>query len=148
MAKTESADPTGTSIALSQLRQMIIGAECELSSGRPHASGTLAVAGAVRAVDLICDASLGHHSIAANHRDAIVLLATIPGIDDLVEDFSLCHTHKTGFNYAASNLDHQDAKDVLDAARRLFAKAIMGIKEAGWFPEDLDEDDFDLFKLE
>ena len=144
MAKVIVVDPKAISGALSQLLQMIVGAEWELKAGRPHASGTLSVAGAVRAVDLICDASLGYHSIAPNHRYAIELLATIPGTASLVEDFSLCHTHKTGFNYSASDLDLPEAQDVLEAAKRLFVKAVAGVKENGWFPQSLHESDFDL----
>lgn len=123
---------------------MIAGAQCELNAGRPHASGTLSVAGAVRAVDLICDAYLGHHSVAANHRDAIELLDEIAGMSSLVEDFSLCHTHKTGFNYSASDLDLPEAQEVLDALGRLSSRAVSSAKEKGWFPLGMREEDFNL----
>ena len=128
--------------ALLQLKQMIDGAQSELDLLRSHASGTLSVSGAVRAVDLICDARLGEHSIAANHREAIELLARAAGAQPLLEDFSLCQSHKTEFNYHASALTLEHAGEVLAAARRLAAEAVQGIITKGWFPSDFDPADF------
>lgn len=104
MTRTRPANEDALPSALRQLKQMIDGSQSEIDLGRSHSSGTLSVSGAIRAVDLICDAELGEHSTAANHRDAIELLATIPGKEHLVEDFSTCHSRKTEFNYHASNL--------------------------------------------
>lgn len=128
--------------ALLQLKQMIDGAQSELDLLRPHTSGTLSVSGAVRAVDLICDARLGEHSTASNHREAIDLLAKITGAQALVEDFSLCQSHKTEFNYHASALTLEHAGEALEAARRLAAEAVQGIIAKGWFPGDFDQADF------
>lgn len=121
---------------------MIDGAQSELALGRSHSSGTLSVSGAVRAVDLICDVRLGEHSTAANHRDAIDLLSKIAGSDRLVEEFSLCHSHKTEFNYHASALTLEHAGEVLAAARHLAAEAVLGVIEKGWFPSGFDQADF------
>lgn len=128
--------------ALLQLKQMIDGAQSELDLLRSHASGTLSVSGAVRAVDLICDARLGEHSIAANHREAIDLLAKATAAQSLLEDFSLCQSHKTEFNYHAPALTLEHAGEVLVAARRLAAEAVQGIITNGWFPSDFDPTDF------
>lgn len=121
---------------------MIDGAQSELGLHRSHSSGTLSVSGAIRAVDLICDARLGVHSIAANHREAIDLLAKSTGAQSLVEDFSLCQSHKTEFNYHASALTLEHAGDVLDAARRLGAEAVREIIIKNWFPSDFNQADF------
>ncbi len=121
---------------------MIDGAQSELDLLRSHTSGTLSVSGAIRAVDLICDARLGEHSVAANHREAIDLLAKSNVAQSLVEDFSLCQSHKTEFNYHASALTLEHAGEVLDATRRLAAEAVQGIITNGWFPSDFNEADF------
>ena len=140
--KTRGAFTGDVPDALLQLKQMIDGASRELSSDRPHAAGTLAVAGAIRAVDLICDATLGEHSVAPNHTAAIDLLSTVPDSEDLVEDFSLCQTHKNDFNYHVSTLSVNDARLVMDASRRLAKDAVRRVKEKGWFPTGLNENDF------
>ena len=77
MARTRSASPQAVPEAVEQLQEMLDGARCELEAGRRRAAGTLAIAGAVRAVDLICDTALGHHSTAASHQVALDLLATV-----------------------------------------------------------------------
>ena len=142
MARTQAASKDLIPSALKQLKQMIDGAQSELDAGRPHSSGTLSVSGAVRAVDLICDANLGEHSTVTSHKDAIDLLAKVPGADDLVEDFSLCQSSKTEFNYRASALTLEHAGEVLEAARRLAANAVQGVTEKEWFPSDFDQADF------
>lgn len=142
MGRTQPASSGSIPSALLQLKQMIDGAQSELDLLRSHTSGTLSVACAVRAVDLICDAKLGEHSTAANHREAIDLLAKVAGAQTLVEDFSLCQSHKTEFNYHASALTLEHAGEVLDAARRLAAEAVQGVIAKGWFPSDFDQADF------
>lgn len=123
---------------------MIDGSQSEIDLDRSHSSGTLSVSGAVRAVDLICDAETGEHSTSANHRDAIELLAQIPGKEHLVEDFSLCQSRKTEFNYRASGLTIEDAKEVLEAARHLASEAIRLITQKGWFPSGESPTDYDF----
>ena len=123
---------------------MIDGAQSEIDFGRSHSSGTLAVSGAVRAVDLICDVELGEHSTAANHRDAIDLLARIISAESLVEDFSLCQSHKSEFNYHASDLAIEHAGEVLDAARRLATVAVQRVVVKGWLPSTLNPRDYDF----
>ena len=142
MARTQAASKDLIPSALKQLKQMIDGAQSELDAGRPHSSGTLSVSGAVRAVDLICDANLGEHSTGSSHKDAIDLLAKVPDADDLVEDFSLCQSNKTEFNYHAAALTLEYAGEVLEAARRLAANAVQRVTEREWFPSDFDQADF------
>lgn len=142
MSRTQSASVESVPSALLQLKQMIEGAQSELSLLRSHTSGTLSVSGAIRAVDLICDARLGVHSTAANHREAIDLLAKSTGPQSLVEDFSLCQSHKTEFNYHASALTLEHAGEVLEAARRLAVEAVREITIKGWFPRDFNRADY------
>ncbi len=124
MGRTQPASRESIPSALLQLKQMIDGAQSELNLLRSHTSGTLSISGAIRAVDLICDINLGKHSSAANHREANDLLAEIAGAQSLVEDFSLCQSHKTEFNYHASALTLEHAGEVLEAARRLATEAV------------------------
>ena len=142
MARRQRASASLVPVALIQLKQMIDGAQSELDRGRSHTSGTLSVSAAIRAVDLICDTRLGEHSTGANHRGAIDLLATLEGLENLVEDFSLCQSHKTEFNYHASALNLQHASEVLAAARRLAAEAVKGVVANQWFPIGLNPTDF------
>ena len=120
--------------ALLQLKQMIEGAQSEIDLGRAHSCGTLAIAGSVRASDLICDASLGYHSIAASHQAAGDLLSQIGGNENFVEDFSFCNARKTEFNYHTSDLTIEDAREVLECAKHLAMEALRLITIKGWFP--------------
>lgn len=70
------------------------------------------------------------------------MLAKAIESESLIEDFSLCQSHKTEFNYHASSLTLDHARDVLDAARRLAAQAVQGMIAKDWFPSDFDLDDF------
>lgn len=144
MTRTRPANEDALASALRQLKQMIDGSQSEIDFGRSHSSGTLSVSGAVRAVDLICDAELGKHSTAANHRDAIELLATIPGKEHLVGDFSLCQSRKTEFDYHASELTIEDAREVLEAARHLASEAIRLLTLKGWIPSGESPTDYDF----
>lgn len=123
---------------------MIDGSQSEIDLNRSHSSGTLSVSGAVRAVDLICDAESGEHSVSPNHRDAIERLAKISGKEHFVEDFSLCQSRKTEFNYHASELTIEDAKEVLEGARHLASEAIRLITIKGWFPSSESSTDYDF----
>lgn len=67
MARTRAANPATVADAIAQLQEMNDGARSELAAGRRRSAGTLAIAGAVRAVDLICDAALGEHSVEPSH---------------------------------------------------------------------------------
>ncbi|MDP1720256.1 MAG: hypothetical protein Q8L08_04565 [Candidatus Nanopelagicaceae bacterium] len=144
MTRTRPANEDALPSSLRQLKQMIDGSQSEIDLGRSHSSGTLSVSGAVRAVDLICDAELGEHSTAANHRDATELLATIPGEEHLVGDFSLCQSRKTEFNYHASELTIEDAREVLEAARHLASEAVGLLTRRGWFPNGESPTDYDF----
>lgn len=144
MARTQSANKNALPLALRQLKQMMDGSQSEIDSGRSHSSGTLSVSGAIRAVDLICDAELSEHSTGASHQAAIDLLATIEGAGHLVEDFSLCQANKTEFNYHASDLNIEDAKDVLEAARHLASEAIRRVTLKGWFPNSENPAEYDF----
>ncbi len=121
-------------LALLQLKQMLDGATSELALGRAHSAGTLAISGAVRASDLICDAKLGSHSVSASHSKAENLLGEISGYEHFVEDFSLCRVRKSEFNYHASGLTIEDAREVLDCANHLAAEAVRLVFIAGWIP--------------
>jgi len=102
MARTRAANPATVADAIAQLQEMNDGARSELAAGRRGSAGTLAIAGAVRAVDLICDAALGEHSVEPSHGVALDLLASVPGAENAVEDFSLCQTRKSECNYHVS----------------------------------------------
>lgn len=108
------------------------GAHEERAAGRRKAAGTLAMAAAVRAVDLICDAGLGKHSIAASHQVAIDLLATVEGPEQAVEDFSVCQTFKSGYNYHATEVDDEQLDDVMAAANALVDEALRRAQDNGW----------------
>ena len=87
--------------------------------GRRRSAGTLAIAGAVRAVDLICDAALGEHSVEPSHAVALDLLASVSGAENAVEDFSLCQTRKSEYNYHVSDIDDAEVVSVIEAAESL-----------------------------
>lgn len=123
MAKTRNAWPGGFPEALEQMQEMLDGARSELGLGRPKAAGTLAMAGAVRAADLICDAEVGRHSTAPSHTAALDLLATVPDAEASVEDLSVCLSRKSDYNYHLADIDPADALIVLEAAERLGAEA-------------------------
>lgn len=132
MARTRSASPQGAPEAVEQLQEMLDGARCELEAGRRKAAGTLAIAGAVRAVDLICDTALGRHSTAASHQVALDLLATVPGADEAVEHFSVCQTHKSDYNYHATEIDSEQVVAVIEAAEALGREAHRRVQDRGW----------------
>ena len=135
MARKQGSNELAVALALAQLKQMLDGAASELSLGREHSAGTLAIAGAVRASDLICDVKLGSHSVAASHTKAEDLLGGIAGYEHFVEDFSVCRVRKTEFNYHASGLTIEDAREVLDCASHLALEAVRLVVSAGWVPE-------------
>ena len=70
MARTRPANPATVGDAIAQLQEMNEGARSELAAGRRRSAGTLAIAGAVRAVDLICDAAIGEHYVEPSHAVA------------------------------------------------------------------------------
>lgn len=132
MAQTRDANPAVVADALAQLQEMNDGARSELAAGRRRSAGTLAIAGAVRAVDLICDSALGQHSVAPSHSVAIDLLASVPGAENAVESFSLCQTHKSDYNYHVSDIDDDEVVSVIEAAERLSAEARDRLMDKGW----------------
>lgn len=134
MAGKRSADRSQVPEAVDQMTQMLDGALSEMAAGRRKSAGTLAIAGAVRAVDLICDVELGEHSTAASHRPALDLLATVGDSEPQLEDFSLCHSHKSDDNYHVSGIDDDEVREVVDAAQRLAAEALRRLRDAGWLP--------------
>ena len=115
MARTRAANPATVADAIAQLQEMNDGARSELAAGRRGSAGTLAIAGAVRAVDLICDAALGEHSVEPSHAVALDLLASVPGAENAVEDFSLCQTRKSEYNYHVSDIDDAEVVSVIEA---------------------------------
>ena len=125
-------NPAAVADALAQLQEMNDGARSELAAGRPRSAGTLAIAGAVRAVDLICYSALGEHSVAASHSVAIDLLASVPGADNAVENFSLCQTRKSDYNYHVSDIDDNEVASVIEAAERLSEEARDRLIDKGW----------------
>ena len=72
MARTRAANPATVADAIAQPQEMNDGARSELAAGRRRSAGTLAIAGAVRAVDLICDAALGEHSVEPSHAADVI----------------------------------------------------------------------------
>lgn len=132
MAKTRAANPQEALEAIGQMNEMILGARSELELDRLKSAGTLAVAAAVRAVDLICDAALGRHSVSPSHIAAIDLLATVPASESLVEDFSLCQTRKSDYNYHVAEVASLEVRDALEAAERLASDAQRRLREKGW----------------
>lgn len=132
MARTRSADPQGIPAAVEQLQEMLVGARSELTAGRQKAAGTLAIAAAVRAVDLICDAALGRHSTAGSHQVALDLLATVPNSEEALELFSLCQTHKSDYNYHATLIDQGQVVAVIEAAEALGQEAGRRLNARGW----------------
>ena len=79
MTRTQAPSKHLIPSVLKQLKEMIDGAQRELVPGRSHSSITPSVSGALRAVDLSCDANLGEYSTATGHKEAIELLATVRG---------------------------------------------------------------------
>jgi hypothetical protein len=132
MAKTKTADRASVADAVAQLREMLDGSRSELAAGRRKAAGTLAIAAAVRSVDLICDAALGEHSVAASHSVALDLLATVPDAETAIENFSLCQTHKTDYNYHITAVNDEEVVSVMEAAESLAQEARRRLKDKGW----------------
>ena len=132
MVRTRAASPDTVADAISQLQEMNDGARSELTAGRRRSAGTLAIAGAVRAVDLICDAALGEHSVEPSHSVALDLLATVPGAENAVEDFSLCQTRKSDYNYHVSDIDDEEVVSVIEAAEGLSEEARARLQAKGW----------------
>jgi hypothetical protein len=133
MARTRPANPATVADAIAQLQEMNDGARSELAMGRRRSAGTLAIAGAVRAVDLICDAGLGEHSVEPSHAVALDLLASVPGAENAVEDFSLCQTRKSDYNYHVSEIDDHEVVSVIEAAESLAEHARARLRDKGWF---------------
>jgi hypothetical protein len=132
MARTRPANPTTVADAIAQLQEMNDGARSELASGRRRSAGTLAIAGAVRAVDLICDAALGEHSVEPSHAVALDMLASVPGAENAVEDFSLCQSRKSDYNYHVSEIDDHEVVSVIEAAESLAVHARDRLGDKGW----------------
>jgi len=132
MARIRTANPATVADAVAQMHEMKDGARSELAAGRRKSAGTLAIAGAVRAVDLICDAALGQHSVAASHSVALDLLASVPGAENAVENFSLCHTRKSDYNYHVSGIDDDEVVSVIEAAESLAEECQARLRDKGW----------------
>lgn len=132
MAKTRDASPDSVPDAIAQLLEMKEGARSELAAGRRKSAGTLAIACAVRAADLICDAVLGHHSVAPSHSGALELLARVPGAENAVENFSLCLTRKSEYNYHISDIDDEEVMSVIEAAENLAEECQASLRDRGW----------------
>jgi hypothetical protein len=132
MAKTRAANPATAAEAIAQLQEMKDGARSELAAGRRKSAGTLAIAGAVRAVDLICDAALGRHSVAPSHSVALDLLASVPGAENAVENFSLCQTRKSDYNYHVSDINDDEVISVIEAAESLAEECQARLRDKGW----------------
>ena len=132
MARTRAANPATVADAIAQLQEMNDGARSELAAGRRRSAGTLAIAGAVRAVDLICDAALGEHSVEPSHAVALDLLASVSGAENAVEDFSLCQTRKSEYNYHVSDIDDAEVVSVIEAAESLAEDARARLRDKGW----------------
>lgn len=132
MARTRNANPDTVADAIAQLLEMKEGARSELAAGRRKSAGTLAIACAVRAADLICDAALGRHSVASSHTVALELLASVPGAENAVENLSLCHTRKSDYNYHVSDIDDEEVMSVIEAAESLAEECQDRLRDKGW----------------
>ena len=68
-----------------------------------------------------------------SHAVALDMLASVPGAENAVEDFSLCQTRKSDYNYHVSEIDDNEVVSVIDAAESLTEHALARLLEKGWF---------------
>lgn len=132
MARTRTANPATVGEAIAQMQEMNDGARSELTAGRRRSAGTLAIAGAVRAVDLICDSALGLHSVEPRHSVAQDLLESVPGAENASANFSLCQTRKSDYNYHVIDIHDDEVVSVIEAAESLAAEARARLRAKSW----------------